>query len=365
MLLPKTIRNVKRVIPFGVLWFIFSLIYCLLERGLLGHLHRYPSTGVEYNFFRNIIAIPISGLLMGLLTGILEIGVFSKWFIKMSFTKKIILKSLIYLCIVVVFLIAITMLNALYTYEHNSFSSIIAPGLAFFADYAVISVIQYIAAIIVLTQFYAEFSQSIGAGTLSNFFLGKYHHPVEEERIFMFLDMKSSTTIAENLGHVRYFEMLREYFFDLSEAVIDYAGEIYQYAGDEMIICWKLKDGLKNNNSIDCFFAMKRALKSQSEKYNRQFGLLPGFKAGLHYGIVTAGEIGSLKKEIIFTGDVLNTSARIQGLCNHHEAELLVSEDMAKLLQLPATYKVRSVGENMLKGRGKAMELFSITTDSI
>ena len=365
MLSPKTIRNVKRVIPFGVLWFIFSLIYCVLEKGLLGQLDRYPTTGVAYNFYRNLIAIPLAGLVVGLFTGILEIGYFSKWFIKMSFGKKIILKSIIYLVIVVLFLICLTMLNASYTYGYTSFKTILTPAFAFFADYAVICIIQYVAAIIVITQFYAEFSQSIGVGTLSNFFLGKYHHPLEEERIFMFLDMKSSTTIAENLGHVKYFEMLREYFFDLSEAVIDYAGTIYQYAGDEMIICWKLKEGLRNNNSIDCFFAMKRALTSRSEKYNQQFGVLPGFKAGLHYGMVTAGEIGSLKKEIVFTGDVLNTSARIQGLCNQHDAELLVSEDMVKMLQLPAKYKIRSVGENMLKGRGKAMELFSITTDSL
>jgi adenylate cyclase len=361
MLSPKTVRNVKRVIPFGVLWFVFSIIYCILEKGLLGQLDRYPSTGVAYNFYRNLVAIPLAALLMGLLTGVLEIGYFSKWFIKMSFGKKIILKSLIYLVIVVFFLICLTMLNASYTYGYTSFKTILIPAFAFFADYAVICIIQYVAAIIVITQFYAEFSQSIGSGTLSNFFLGKYHHPLEEERIFMFLDMKSSTTIAEKLGHVRYFEMLREYFFDLSEAVIDYAGTIYQYAGDEMIICWKLKDGLKNNNSIGCFFAMKRALINRSEKYNTQFGFVPGFKAGVHYGMVTTGEIGSLKKEIIFTGDVLNTTARIQGLCNGHEAELLVSDDMAKLLQLPANYKVQSVGENMLKGRGKAMELFSIT----
>ncbi|CAG5067397.1 Adenylate cyclase 1 [Dyadobacter sp. CECT 9623] len=181
----------------------------------------------------------------------------------------------------------------------------------------------------------------------------------------MFLDMKSSTTIAENLGHVRYFEMLKEYFFDLSVAVIDYAGTIYQYAGDEMIVSWKRKDGLKNNNCIECFFAMKSALEQQAEKYNRKFGILPAFKAGLHFGMVTAGEIGSLKKEIIFTGDVLNTSARIQGLCNHFDADLLVSEDLAKILHLPAIYEMRSVGENLLKGRSKPMEIFSISASQI
>jgi adenylate cyclase len=360
MLSLKTRRNIKRVIPFGVLWFVFSLLYAVMEYGIIGHLDHYPSTGVSYDFARNITIVPIAGLTVGILTGILEIGYFSNWFIKECFAKKIVFKSLIYLVIVVIFLLAITLINTLYTDNGTTNGSLLSPAWAFFTDYAVIGVMLYMATVIVITQFYAEFSQSIGAETLSNFFLGKYHHPVEEERIFMFLDMKSSTTIAEKLGHVRYFEMLRAYFFDLSGAVIDYAGTIYQYAGDEMIISWKLKDGIKNNNSIGCFFAMKRVLEKQSDKYINEFGLVPGFKAGLHFGMVTAGEIGSLKKEIIFTGDVLNASARIQGLCNHYDADLLVSEDLVKILQLPAIYETRSVGQNMLKGRGKTMELFAI-----
>ena len=75
----------------------------------------------------------------------------------------------------------------------------------------------YMAAVIIVSLFYAEVSENIGPGVLANFFTGKYHTPIEEERIYMFLDMKSSTTIAENLGHVKYFEMLREYYSDLSE----------------------------------------------------------------------------------------------------------------------------------------------------
>jgi len=149
--------------------------------------------------------------------------------------------------------------------------------------------------------------------------------------------------------------------FDLSVAVIDYAGTIYQYAGDEMIICWKLKEGLKKNNTIECFFAMKRALKMHAEKYNNLFGVLPQFKAGVHYGMVTAGEIGSLKKEIIFTGDVLNTSARIQALCNQYHADLLVSEDFISLLQLPDDYMITPIGETLLKGRSNPTLLFSIS----
>ncbi|CAG5067398.1 hypothetical protein DYBT9623_00119 [Dyadobacter sp. CECT 9623] len=79
MLSPKTKRDVARVIPFGVLWFIFSLIYCMLERGILGDLDHYPSTGNHYKFAANIFAIPAAGLMMGMITGVLEIGYLCSW----------------------------------------------------------------------------------------------------------------------------------------------------------------------------------------------------------------------------------------------------------------------------------------------
>ena len=65
--------------------------------------------------------------------------------------------------------------------------------------------------------------------SLTYFLIGKYHKPIQEDRIFMFLDMKSSTTIAEKIGHVKYFEMLREYYSDLSNPIVQYHGEVYQY----------------------------------------------------------------------------------------------------------------------------------------
>jgi adenylate cyclase len=360
MLSLRTRRDISRIVPFGVLWLVFSIIYAVLEKSILGNLDYYPPTGVPYNFGRNLVTIPVAGLLMGVFNGVLEVSYFSKRFIDKCFTVKIIFKSIVYLIILIVFLAIIVLINALIAHD-QSFRSLSSPTWTFFTSYSIIGILLYIASVVVITQFYAEFRESIGLGTLNNFFLGTYHHPVEEERIFMFVDMKSSTTIAENLGHVKYFEMLKEYFFDLSAAVIDHGGAIYQYAGDEMIVCWKLKDGLKKNNSIDCFFAMKGRLEIRAEQYNTKFGLLPGFKAGLHYGKVTAGEIGSLKKEIVFTGDVLNTSARIQSLCNQFGADLLVSEDLVKVLDLPAIYTKTSIGETLLKGRSKPMELFAIS----
>jgi len=360
MIAPKYKRNITRILPFGIIWLIFSLIYTILERGLLGDLNFYPSSGNQYVFGRNVIVIPLLATIFGTITGILEILYFNKWFIKISFTKKILYKSSIYL-IIISFLLTIIFLTA--TKEMPAAISSRKFWLvmwAFFNDYSFLGILTYISSIILITQFYTEVSESMGTGLLSNFFLGKYYKPVEEERIFMFLDMKSSTAIAEKLGHVIYFEMLQEYFSDLTGPVIDYSGEIYQYAGDEMIISWRLEKGLKHNACIRCFFAMKESLLDKSAVYKIKYGLSPQFKAGLHSGKVTTGEIGILKKEIIFTGDVLNATARIEGICNQYGVDILISDSLVRQLELSADYKAESIGQNTLRGKDGQFELFTL-----
>jgi len=361
MLSQKTKRNISRVIPFGVLWLVFSLVYVQLEKGILGDLDYYPSTGNPYNFHQNIITTPLAALVTGLLIGALEITYFSKIFNQQSFTRKIMLKSAIYLGIIVSFLLIITALANSIELNSGMFNrDVWSNVLSFVSDYAFWSVIMYMAAIILITQFYNEVSENIGQGVLRNFFTGKYHLPTEEERIFMFLDMRSSSTIAENLGHFRYFQLLKEYYSDLSDPIIAYSGDVYQYVGDEIIVSWRLAKGIKNNRCLQCFFAMQSALKKQAVKYNDKFGLLPEFKGALHLGKVTTGEIGEIKKEIIFTGDVLNTTSRIQGLCNSYEVDLLISGDLVKRINHHSPYRFTSLGDTELRGREERVELFTI-----
>ena len=210
------------------------------------------------------------------------------------------------------------------------------------------------------TYFYSEISDNIGQYVLLNFFTGKYHHPVEEERIFMFLDMKSSTNIAEKLGHIKYYEFLKEYYSDLSDAIVAHAGQIYQYVGDEVVVTWKIKSDKNNINCIDCFFSMKQLLIEKQDKYLKKYGVAPTFKAGIHLGKVTTGEIGKIKKDFMFTGDVLNTTARIQELCNKYEVKLLVSKKIVDLLSFNMDYKTIELGKTTLRGKDEKITLFSI-----
>ena len=104
---------------------------------------------------------------------------------------------------------------------------------------------------------------------------------------------------------------------------------------------------------------MKKIINGQASKYHEKFGILPQFKAGLHCGKVTTGEIGVIKKEIIFTGDVLNTAARIQGLCNQFNVDILVSGELITRLYPDPFLTIKGLGENQLRGRDEKMGLFT------
>lgn len=213
---------------------------------------------------------------------------------------------------------------------------------------------------LLLTFLYAEVRDNLGSGVLYNFFTGKYHKPLTEERIFMFVDMKSSTTIAEQLGHVAYFTFLQRYYNDMADAIIAHWGEVYQYIGDEVVISWPVKKGLRNNDCIACFYSLQKAIQKQAPKYLAQFSVVPQFKAGMHMGLVTTGELGALKKELVFTGDVLNTAARIQSLCNQLDADLLISEQLKNALTTRGNYNWISKGRITLRGKEEEMNLFAV-----
>lgn len=204
-------------------------------------------------------------------------------------------------------------------------------------------------------------SDKYGPGGLKKFLLGQYFHPKQEERIFMFLDLKGSTSIAEKLGESQYFEFLKEVIKDATPAILNTRGEIYQYVGDEIVISWPLAMGIKNANCIRCFFEIQQALKQKNESFEKHFGVQPVFKAGLHCGKVIAGEIGVIKRDITFSGDVLNTTARIQGKCNELGVFILLSSVLISLFPPSSlAYSPKRVGVVPLRGKENAIELYTI-----
>jgi adenylate cyclase len=360
MLTPRKKRNIARILPFGAIWFVSGLVFLVVEQAAQSDVGQRPSSGIDID-----LGIFIFGTLaltgVGLLVGWIEVAFLGQAFAKKSFPKKIVSKAVCYALLFLAVTLVTFPIAASLELGTNLLDRRVWQRLGLYlTSLPHLSTDLQLAVTLGASLFYAEVSENIGHGVLINLFTGRYHHPTEERRIFMFSDMKASTAIAERLGHVRYFEFLKEYFADVSDAIASHSGDVYQYVGDEIVVSWRLLDGRDAADCIRCLMAMKRDLAKRGEWYRETFGVIPTFKAGLHCGPVTTGEIGVLKKDIIFTGDVLNATARIQALCNELDVDVLISGHLMSHLAPDPEFRVESLGSWELRGREEVVELFTI-----
>lgn len=208
--------------------------------------------------------------------------------------------------------------------------------------------------------FINQINKKYGPGILIPILLGKYKNPKEENRIFLFMDLKSSTLIAEALGHLKYSAFIRDSFLDINAVVATYNAQIYQYVGDEIVITWPVEKGQLPLYCIQFFFACEAKFKSRATYYLKQYGRSPQFKAGLHMGKVTAVEVGVIKRDIAYHGDTLNTTARIQSICNENNKYFLTSKYVLENSKIETYYETESLGMIVLKGKKQAIEIISI-----
>ncbi len=212
----------------------------------------------------------------------------------------------------------------------------------------------------IILNFIVQTITKFGYKNLSNFLLGKYQNPVIEERIFLFMDLKSSTAYAETLGNIQYSKLIKDCINDINKLVDTYKAEIYQYVGDEVVLTWESKDKWDVIAGIDIFYAFKKRLEERSKHYLEKYGVIPEFKAGLHGGKVTVAEIGNIKRDIAYHGDVLNTASRIESICNQYQERLLVSGWLLKKAATLNGYSSKEIGIVQLKGKQKKIDVHAV-----
>jgi len=225
---------------------------------------------------------------------------------------------------------------------------------------------RFVLALVILTlvsfviNFVRQLNRMLGPGTLMNLLLGRYHRPVAEDRIFMFLDLNDSTAIAAALGPLRFNDFKNDFFHDIAEPVLETQGQIYQYVGDEAVVTWTLDRGLRQGNCLRCVFLVTERIHERRQRYLGRYGIVPEFKAGLHGGPVVTAEIGDIKKDIVHSGDTVNTAARVEAQCRPLERRVLVSEALLRWCPLPDELEIEDMGERELRGKAEALRLYSV-----
>ena len=152
---------------------------------------------------------------------------------------------------------------------------------------------------------------------------------------------------------------------DPTDIVLQYKAEIYQYVGDEVVLSWTEKNGLDRLNCIKTYFAFENELHRRENFYLDNFGLIPQFRTGLDMGLVTVAEIGDIKREIAFHGDVLNTAARLQAICKNYDCQMLISDHLADNLHSTDGFTKQFIGEIKLRGKKDRTKVYRIDLEKI
>jgi adenylate cyclase len=301
-----------------------------------------------------MIAGAFYGLLMGLTIGGLELfvlgGPMRTWLSNLSFTVNLMVRSAIYAAIIM----AIQLLQG----EFVAGLSGIAAG-----DFW--SGVVTAAGVSVLMNLAFAIANIIGGRAFLNFVTGRYHSPVTENRFVLFVDIAGSTGLAESLGGLAIHRLLDRTFRLLTLSVVDYRGEVLNYVGDEVIVTWPERDGAIDCRPLRCFMAMRDELAGAADQLEREFGVTPRIRGSLHFGPVIIGEIGDVKRAIVFNGDVMNTAARLEELSRNVDGGFLASCAAMERFRSVPPFAIRDLGRLPIRGRADGIDVVGIDAPAL
>lgn len=194
--------------------------------------------------------------------------------------------------------------------------------------------------------------QVLGQTTITDVELNQY---AQTEMTAVFVDIRGSTSIAEDIGAKRTIEMINHYLEHVQPAIAAHGGFVGNYMGDGLLALFP--DG--PDLALFGVAAMARGLAG----YNANRGDLPhlAFGAGLHLGPLTLGMIGDPDHiQVGVLGTPVNVAARLEELNKEFDSRILVSEACVARLDHPERHSLRSLGKVQLRGLRAPLGIYEL-----
>lgn len=199
-----------------------------------------------------------------------------------------------------------------------------------------------------------EYLQFLGKQSIVDFQLGDH---VSKEMAIMFSDLRSFTTMAEQMTPQENFNFINTYLQQISPEIRKHNGFIVKYMGDGLMAVFP--DGV--DDAIQAGIVMFEQLQkyNQSRKMNGEIPLNIGI--GIHVGDTMVGIIGDANRmQADALSDHVNLTARLESLTKYYGVSLLISGDVVQRLSQPEKYHIRFLDRAIVKGRQEAITVFEV-----
>ena len=206
-------------------------------------------------------------------------------------------------------------------------------------------------------NFFLHLRLAIGPKHLRAMFTGKYRLPVREERLFVFIDLIDSTAIAQRLGPLEFTHFKHDFFCDLADPLRLTDGHIVQYVGDEVMLTWE-RDELDEEHDPLLFLQLARKrVARRAAYYEQRYHVVPAFRTGIHAGTVVVAEVGDTRRDIVYSGDVVNAAARLLQACRPAGVKLLISDEALRWVAPVPAESIRALEPMTLRGRSEHLHV--------
>lgn len=184
----------------------------------------------------------------------------------------------------------------------------------------------------------------------------------EKEVSIFFSDIRNFTTISEEINvSSRLVLLLNRYLTPMAEEISKQEGTIDKFIGDAIMAYWNAPNNVKDHADKAVISAVKQIelLQELNKDLYIEFGVKLKIGIGIHTGVVTVGEIGSMtRSDYTVIGDNVNLASRIEELNKFYNANIIISEDTRK--QLKGEYVLRSLDIVRVRGKKNYVELYEV-----
>jgi two-component system sensor histidine kinase ChiS len=199
-----------------------------------------------------------------------------------------------------------------------------------------------------------EYLQFLGKQSIVDFQLGDH---VSKEMAIMFSDLRSFTTMAEQMTPQENFNFINTYLQQISPEIRKHNGFIVKYMGDGLMAVFP--DGV--DDAIQAGIVKLEQLQklNQSRKMNGEIPLNIGI--GIHVGDTMVGIIGDANRmQADALSDHVNLTARLESLTKYYGVSLLISGDVVQRFSQPEKYHIRFLDRAIVKGRQEAITVCEV-----
>ncbi len=183
----------------------------------------------------------------------------------------------------------------------------------------------------------------------------------KREVTILFADIRSFTTISEQLPPERLVQLLNRYFDEMTDTILERKGTLDKYIGDAIMAIFNAPLEIRNHQrqAARSALAMIDRLQATQPEFSAKYNVDLNIGIGLHCGEAVVGNLGSSQRfDYTAIGDSVNLASRIESICKYYRVPIIITDDVQR--HLNDDFLTRPLDRIQVKGKTVPTDIYEL-----